>query len=101
LSSPSSTSDEDSKSRRIGDLQLRVTRLETELQHATELKRVAERRFNEVLTEIEPLRRREAVLQGEVASMKNLLQLTEKDVQSYKKKYLELTKGIHQVIFGK
>lgn len=87
----------DQQTRLISDLQLRVAKLESELKHVIELKRNTERRFNELVSETEPLRRREALLQGELASVKNLLEVTEKDVATYKNKYLELTKGLHQV----
>lgn len=67
------------------------------MKHSLDLRRVTERRLNELSGETEPLKRREALLQGEVASLKNLLQVTDKDAEMYKKKYLELSKGIVQV----
>lgn len=86
-----------SQNQLVSDLQLRTARLESELSHSMELRRVAERRFNDLVTETEPLRRREALMQGEIASVKNLLQQTEKDVHTYRSKYIEVTKGLQQV----
>lgn len=74
-------------------LQMRFDRLTKDHQYQQELRRNSEKQLNTVLAETEPLRRREALLQGEIVSLKNSLGYAKQDVESYKSKYFAAVKG--------